>query len=226
MNKVGFILVCQLRRECVLNLREYQQSLSVFLFFVLFLLIFPLSLSPETENLRSFAPGLSWMAMLFVFLLSSERLFLADYQQGLIEQWLCSGESLPLIVFGKVLFHTLFYLIPLLFLCPVIALFFSLTAYETLVLMISLSLGAPALAFLCALAAVFGIGARQSAVLVGLILFPLAVPLIIFGSGALLAAMQGLVVLPYFALLLAFSILAAALMPFAIAAVIKISLSD
>ena len=92
--------------------------------------------------------------------------------------------------------------------------------------MLSLICGTPTILFLCALAASFSTGLKQKGVLMALILLPLTIPVMIFGSAAIIAAMQGLAVQGYLALLLAISLIAAGFLPFAIAGVIRISLVD
>jgi len=213
----------QCRRELLLQVRQIRYLVNSSLFFLMLLFIFPLTLKPELILLRTIAPGIVWMAVLLSMLLSAERLFLQDYEQGVIEQWLVSGQSLPLLVSAKVIAHWLFNLLPLFVLCPLVALLFSLHAWETLVLLLSLLCGTLALLFLCALAASFGVGVNQRGALMALILLPLTLPLLIFGSGTLNIAMQGLPISGYLALLLALSVIAAGFLPFAIAAVIRIS---
>lgn len=184
--------------------------------------MFPLSLKPEIILLRTIAPGLVWMAVLLSLFLSAEHLFQQDYEHGVIEQWLISGESLPLLVSAKVFAHWLFNLLPLLCLCPLVALLFSLSAWETGILALTIICGTPALLFLCALVAALGVGVNQKSVLMALILLPLTLPLLIFGSGALNIAMQGLPVSAYLALLTAMSVISVGFLPFAIAGIIRI----
>ena len=102
----------------------------------------------------------------------------------------------------------------------------SLNTYETCVLMLSLLLGTPAILFLCALAAAFSTGLQQKGLLMPLILLPLTIPVMIFGSGTIIAAMQGFAVSGYLALLLAMSIVSCGLLPFAVAGVIRVGLVD
>ena len=191
--------------------------------FVNFSVYVSITLKPEVTLLRTIAPGLVWMAILLVDVLSAERLFQQDYEQGVIEQWLVSGQSLPLLVSAKVIAHWLFNLMPLLILCPVIALLFSLSAWETWVLALTIVCGTPALLFLCALVAAFGVGINQRGVLMALILLPLTLPLLVFGSGTLNSAMQDLPISGYLALLLAMSVIAVGFLPYAIAGVMRVS---
>ncbi|MGL5743213.1 MAG: heme exporter protein CcmB [Legionella sp.] len=213
----------QCRRELLIQVRQIRYLVNSCLFFLIFLFVFPLTLKPEVALLRTLVPGLVWMALLMALLLTAERIFQQDYEYGVIEQWLISGYSLPLMVSAKVIAHWLFHLVPLLILCPLVALLFSLNAWETWVLALSMVCGTPALMFLCALVAAFGVGVNQRGVLMALILLPLTLPLLIFGSGTLNIAMQGLPTSPYLALLLAISVIAVGFLPYAIAGVMRIS---
>lgn len=217
------LFVRQFRREMLIQVRQIRYLVNSCLFFLMLLFIFPLTIRPELMLMRMVAPGLVWMAILLSMLLSLERLFQQDYEQGVIEQWLVSGQPLNLIVTAKVLAHWLISVIPLLVLSPLIAILFSFTAWETYILLLSLICGTPAILFLCALAAAFGIGINQRGALMALILLPLTLPLLIFGSGTLSIAMQGLPVSGYLALLLAMSLLAVGFLPYAIAGVIRVS---
>lgn len=223
MREAFFLFTKQCRRELLIQVRQIRFLMNTCLFLLIFLLMFPLTVKPEIELLRTIAPGVVWIAILLSMLLSAERLFQQDYEQGVMEQWLVSGHSLPLLVSAKVIAHWLFNLLPLFILCPLVALLFSLTASESWVLALTILCGTPALLFLCALVAAFGVGMNQRSVLMALILLPLTLPLLIFGSGTLNVAMQGLPVSGYLALLLALSVIAVGFLPYAIAGVIRIS---
>ena len=223
MTFINSLFVKQFRRELLLQSRQMRYLVNSCLFFLMLLFIFPLTLRPEVLLLRTIAPGLIWMAILLSMLLSAERLFQQDYEQGVIEQWLVSGQSLPLIVTAKIVAHWLFNFIPLLILSPVFAILFSLTVWETCILVLSLLCGSPALFFLCALASAFSVGMNQRGALMALILFPLTLPLLIFGAGTLNVALLGLPISGYLALLLAMSLIALSFLPYAIASVIRIT---
>ncbi|CEG56360.1 heme exporter protein CcmB [Legionella fallonii] len=223
----GFSLFLRLfKRELLIQVRQIKFLVNSCLFFLMLLFIFPLTLKPELALMRTIAPGLIWMAMLLSMLLSAERLFQQDYEHGVIEQWLVSGLPLNLMVAAKVTAHWLFNLLPIVILCPLIAILFSFSPWETWILILSLLCGTPALLFLCALAAAFGVGVNQRGALMALILLPLTLPLLIFGSATLNIAMQGLPIKGYLALLLAMSVIAVGFLPYAIAGVIRISHVD
>jgi len=215
-----------LKREGILHLRQIRLVLNSSLFFMMLLVFFPLSLQPDLNLLRMIFPGIAWMAVLLAFLLSAERFIQEDYEYGVIEQWLISGDPLALLISAKMAVHWILNLFPLLILGPAAALLFSLSFSEVAVFTLSLICGTPAIVSICALAAVFSVGINQRSSLMALILLPLILPVMIFGSAVLNLYMQGLNVSGYLAILSALSIVAFAFLPFAIAVVIRISLVD
>ncbi|KTD25478.1 heme exporter protein CcmB [Legionella lansingensis] len=213
----------QFQRELLLHLRQPRLLLHAALFFLMVTVFFPLTMPSELSILRIVAPGLVWIAMLLAILLSSAGLFQQDHEDGVIEQWLISGYPLALIISAKLWVHWLLNITPMLIFCPLLALLFNFSLHETMILVISLIAGTPAILFLCGLASAFSTG---KGVLMALILLPLTIPIMIFGSGSLTAAMQGFAAPGYLAILVAISLLAVCFLPFAIATVIRISLAD
>ena len=216
----------QLVRELLMHARQLRMVVNACLFFLMIMVFFPLTMPPDTVLLRTILPGLVWIAVLLAMLLSSERMFQQDYDDGVIEQWLVSGYPVSVFIAAKVLLQWLTTLAPILLFCPLLALLFALSFHETLILMLSLLCGTPAILFLCALAAAFGTGLRQKGVLMALVLLPLTIPVMIFGSGAITAAMQGLPAAGYLAILLAMSVLSVGFLPFAVAGIARISFVD
>ncbi len=214
----------QLQRELLLQVRQPRLLLYSALFFLMVCIFSPLTMPFATSVLRSVAPGMVWIAMLLAMLLTSVSFFHQDYDDGVIEQWFISTYPLSVIVAAKLASHWLLNLLFMLIFCPFVALFFSFTWQEIGILMIALIAGTPAILFLCGLTAAFSTSMQQKGVLMALVLLPLTVPIMVFGSGTVTAAMQGLPVLGYIALLFALSILAVGFLPIAIAAILRISL--
>lgn len=210
------------KREFILQVRQLKYLINSLLFMLMVLLLFPLTLTPETILLHTIAPGLIWLAILLSMMLSAERLYQLDYEHGVLEQWVVSGRSLPLMVGAKIVSHWLFNVIPLLLLAPIMTLFFSFSSKELWVLLLSLLSATPALIALSALSAAFGLGVSQKGAFMALILLPLTLPILIFGSGVMTIAAQGMAISGYLALLSAISLLSMAFLPFAIAAIIRI----
>lgn len=213
-------------REVLLMTRQLRFVVNASLFFFMILVFFPLTLPSETQLLRICAPGLVWIAFLLATILSTERIFLQDYEDGVIEQWLVSAHPLSVMVFIKVFVHWLFSSIPIVLVFPMLALLFNLTLYEVFILMLSLLFGSPALFFLCVLASVSSSGIKQKGLFMALIVLPLTIPIMIFGSGVVNLVGLGLQVQAHLLLLLAMSLLCAGLLPFAIASMIRMNMVE
>ena len=223
---ISSLFMNQCRREWLLQWRSPRNLLFSGLFFAMITVFFPFTLAPDPHLLRQVAPGIFWIALLLTFLMAAERLFQTDYDEGVIEQWFVSGVSIPLLVLAKVSIQWLFNVAPIVLLCPIIGALFDLSWFERSVLMASVLFGTPAVFLLCALAAAFCTSMQQKGVLMALGLLPLVVPVMIFASGALSAAMMGMPASGFLAILLAFSLLAVTFLPFAIAAILRISLVE
>ncbi|MFY7698278.1 MAG: heme exporter protein CcmB [Legionella sp.] len=216
----------QFKREVLVQVRQLRSLINTSLFFLMIMFFFPLTLPPAPALLHTIIPGISWIAMLLAMLLSAERIFQQDVDDGVVEQWLVSGQPLAFIVAIKIIAHWILTVLPMLLLSPIIALLFALNLHQTLTIMLSLACGSPAILFLCALAAAFGISLQQKSVLIGLILLPLTIPVMIFGSGAITAALHGLPIKGHLALMSAISLISIGLLPSAIAGVIGITTTD
>ena len=208
-------------REYVLLKRQSRMIVNAGLFFIMVMVFFPLTLPADPALLRLIFPGLIWTALLFTFFLSAERLFQAEGEDGVLEQWLLSPLPLTHYVRAKLLVHWGMTLFIFIVSCPVVALLFQMNAFETLMLSASILLGTPTMVCICALAASFCSGVNQKGIFMTLIVLPLSLPVMIFGGATLTAALQGLPVSGYCALLLAFSMVSFLLFPFAIAAALR-----
>ena len=210
----------QLKREGLLQIRDFRTAINAGLFFLMLIVFFPLTLPVNSNILRIVAPGLIWVGVLLSLFLSSEKLFKQDYEDGIIEQWFVSPYPITIMVLAKISIHWLVNIIPVLLISPFMAILFKLSIYEIFIL------GSPAIVALCALSAGFSSGLKQKGVVMALILLPLAIPILILGSGSIMQGMHGEPVLGFLALLLAISLTSLALLPFAISGIIKISLVD
>lgn len=215
----------QFKREMLLRLREPRLILNALLFFLMMLFFFPMSLSTTPQQLHEIAPGLIWIATLFSALLSSEHLFQAAFDEGVWAQAYLSGFPLACGVSASLLVHLSVILIPIFFICPFVAMLFAFTPLEVGRLVLSLLCGAPAMFGLTALSGALGVGRLQKDILSALLVLPLTVPLLIFGSGVMhqdsAAAISGML-----ALLLACSLLVQGMLPWAIAAILRLRLGD
>ncbi len=221
--KTIHLFINQCQRELIINSRQLRNLIFSAIFFCMIIVFFPLTIVPNIKILRSLAPGLIWISMLLTIIAAADRLFQHDYEHGVVEQWLASGMPVSIIVVAKICMHWLLTLIPILIMCLFVSVLFSLSVYEEFIIVISLILGTPTLVFVCALASASCNGSQQNSALLPLILLPLVVPVMIFGSGTVIAVMNNLAVAGYLAILSALSLLSITFLPIAIATIIKIS---
>ena len=211
-------------RDLILAWRRRADVLSTLFFFVIVVSLFPLGIGPETQLLRSIAPGVVWVAALLASMLSLGRLFANDYQDGTLEQLLLTPQPLYLIVLGKVLAQWLVAEIPLVLIAPLLGVQFDLSKETLLVLFISLLLGTPVLSLIGSIGAALTVGLRGSGVLISLLVLPLYIPVLIFGAGAVDASIMGLSPQPNLSLLGAVTVLSLTFAPWATSAALRISL--
>lgn len=223
MNPVFCLL---LARELRLLVRRPAELLNPLVFFAIVIALFPLAVGPEAQLLQTLSPGLVWVAALLAVLLSLEGLFRSDFEDGSLEQWVLSPHPLALLVLAKVLAHWLFSGLALVLLAPLLALMLGLPGQCVPVLMLSLLLGTPTLSLLGAVGAALTVGLKRGGLLLALLILPLYIPVLILGSGALQAALQGLPATGYLLWLGSLAALALTLTPFAIAEGLKISVAE
>lgn len=220
MSAVGALI----RRDLLVAVRRAGEAVTPLLFFVVVTTLVPLGLEPAPELLAKVAPGILWTGALLAALLGLERLFATDHDDGTLEQMLLSPTPLSLAVLGKVLTHWLVTGLPLVLVAPLCAELLALPHAALPALLIGLLLGTPTLAFLGALGAALTVSARRSALLLPLLVLPLAVPLLIFGSRATALAAAGEDPLGPLLLVAALSTFTLSLSPAAIAAALRIAL--
>lgn len=213
-----------IQRDLLLAMRRRSDVLTTLFFFVIVVSLFPLSVGPEMNMLRTMAPGVVWVAALLASMLSLGRMFSSDYQDGTLEQMLLSPHSLSLLVLGKAFAHWLVSGVPLVLMAPVLGIQYDLSVDALLVLTASLLLGTPVLSLIGAIGAALTLGLRGGGVLVSLLVLPLYIPVLIFGSGAVEASAAGLGYEAHFSLLGAFFLVSLVFSPWAIASSLRISM--
>jgi heme exporter protein B len=176
-------------RDVTLAWKRRTGALSTLFFFMIVVSLFPLSIGPETQLLRSIAPGVVWVAALLASMLSLTRLFADDYVDGTLEQMLLTPQPLYLIVLGKALAQWLVTGIPLILISPLLGAQFGLSREPLATLAASLLLGVPVLSLIGSVGAALTLGLRGSGILISLLVLPLCVPTLIFGTGAVEATL-------------------------------------
>ncbi len=209
------------RRDLRLALRQGGDTGLVLGFFVLAVVLFPLGVGPEPAVLQRIGAGIVWVAALLAALLSLDRLFQSDYQDGGLEMLALSSLSLELAVLAKCAAHWVATGLPLALTSPFLALLVDLEPDAIPVLTLGLLLGTPALSLIGSVAAALTLGARRQGVLLSLLVLPLYVPPLVFGAGAVEASVAGAGGRAHLLILGALTLAALPLCPWASAAALR-----
>lgn len=212
-----------LYRDILLSLRRSSDLARPLVFFLIVSTLIPLGVTPDAKTLALLAPGLIWIMALLATLLSMDRLFSEDYQDGTLQQMLISPNLLIMPILGKVTAHWLVIGLPLALISPLIGMLFSLPTVAILPMILSLALGTAVLSFIGAVGCALVLPLRQGGILLTLLVMPLYVPVLIFGSATIQSAVNGLVWSGSLAILAAFLAIATALCPLAIVGALKVS---
>lgn len=180
-----------LRRDLTLALRQGGESFLAVMFFVLAVILFPLGIGPEANILARVSAGLLWVMALLAALLSLDRLFQTDYEDGSLDQMILAPLPLEATVLAKCLAHWLTTGLPLMVAAPILALLLNMPADGFVTLIVAMLLGTPTLSLIGAVGATLTLGARRGGVLLTLLVLPLYIPVLIFGAGAIEAAVAG-----------------------------------
>ncbi len=213
-----------IKRDLLLAIRRQSDVLTTLFFFIIVVSLFPLSVGPQMNMLRTMAPGVVWVAALLASMLSLGRMFSNDYLDGTLEQMLLSPQSLSFLVLGKTLAHWLVTGVPLVLMAPVLGIQYDLPTDALLVLTATLLLGTPVLSLIGAIGAALTLGLRGGGVLVSLLVLPLYIPILIFGAGAVEANMAGVGFDAHLSLIGAFLLVSLVFAPWAAASSLRVSL--
>jgi heme exporter protein B len=194
-------------------------------FFAAVATLVPLGVGADLALLARIAAGVLWVAAVLASLLALDRLFQADFEDGSLDVIALSPLSMETISFAKIAAHWLTTGLPLTILSPLLAVLFGLPENAIFALFVSLLIGTPAVSAIGAVGAGLTLSIRRGGLILPLIVLPLLAPAVIFGAGAVLAALDGL---SNGALLLlaAFSFAACVLSPFATAAAVRLNLGS
>jgi heme exporter protein B len=193
----------------------------VLAFFVVATVLFPLGIGPETNLLARIAAGVLWCAALFASLLSLERLFASDYEDGALDLLLLAPWPLELAALAKCAAHWVVTGLPLAVLAPLLGVVFGLGGTSLAALSLTLLIGTPSLSLIGGLAAALTLGARRSGALLALLALPLCVPTLIFGTSAIEAVATGEGFAASLAILAALALVSLATLPWAMAAALR-----
>ena len=224
MNGMLGTFLCIVRRDITLAMRRRTDVLTTLFFFVIVASLFPLGVGAEKQVLRFLGPGVVWVAALLASMLALERLFASDFADGTLEQMMLTPQPLSVLVLGKVCAHWLLTGLPLVLIAPLIGLQYALEGASLWVIALALLVGTPILSLIGAIGAALTLGLRGGGILLSLLVLPLYIPVLVYGSGAVTVSAIDLAdVQPFLALLGAFLILTLAFAPLATAAALRIS---
>ena len=216
-------LAALLRRDVALALRQGGGGGVGLTFFVLAVVLVPLGVGPEPQTLARIAGGMLWIAALLAALLSLDRLFQADWEDGSLDQLMLATAPLEQVVLVKTVAHWLTTGLPMTVIAPLLGLMLQLPPPALPVLAGAMAAGTPALSLIGAIGAAITVGIRRGGLLLAVLVLPLYLPTLIFGARAVEHAVLALDPVPMLALTGAVSLLSAALAPFAAAAALRMN---
>jgi len=195
-------------------------------FYLIIIATLPLGLGPDLNLLSRIAPGVLWVALLLSALLSADRMFHDDYEDGSLEVIALGPLPLELVAFAKATAHWLSVSVPLLLLAPLLALMLNMEAGAYGPLMLTLIAGTPAVSFIAGIGAALTLGIRKGGLLLPLLILPLFVPILIFAVTSVDAVVTGPggFAAP-FSILCALTLATAVLAPLGTAAALRLNLS-
>jgi heme exporter protein B len=221
---VRALFIALYARDLRLAMRRRIEALLPIAFFVVAVSLFPLGVGPETQTLRQIAPGVVWVCALLAAMLSVTNLYAGDFADGSLEQLLLSGQSAVVIAAAKSAAHWTVTGLPLVVAAPIFGLLFDMRRESLATLALTLLLGTPILSLLGSVGAALTLGLRSAGVLIILLVLPLSIPALIFGTGAVGAVEGGQSPGGHYSILGALLIFTALTAPPAAAAALRISL--
>ena len=193
-------------------------------FFLIVVVLVPFGVGPQSGLLARIAPGILWLGALLACLLSLDRIFALDWEDGSLDLLATSPVPLEGLVSMKALAHWLTTGLPLVLVTPVLGVLLNLPAAGYGPLVLSLLLGTPALSVIGTFGAALTVGIKRGGLLLSLLVLPLYVPTLIFGAEVARRGAEGLAYTAPLAMLAGITCGAIALLPFASAAVLRINL--
>ena len=211
-----------LRRDLLLANRARAEALNPVLFFILVASLFPLGLNPTKALLLSVGPGVVWVCALLATMVSLERLFRSDFEDGTLDQLLLAPFPTSLLVAAKLLAHWLMTGLPLILCAPLLGAMFGLPGPALVTLSLALALGTPTLSLIGGIGVALTVGLPRGGLLLSLIVLPLYIPVLIFGAQAVEVSARGLSAAGHLYWLGALLVLAITLAPLATASALRV----
>ncbi|GLQ07816.1 heme exporter protein CcmB [Sneathiella chinensis] len=211
------------RRELLLAFRQGSALTLTLAFFVIAVTLFPLGVGPELNILQRIGPGVLWVGALLSCLLTLDRMFQADFEDGSLDLLMIGRVPVELVVLAKVVSHWLTSILPLILITPLLAVSLNMPFDGIVAMEFALLLGSPALSLIGSVGAGLTVGLRRGGVLLSLMVLPLYIPVLIFGVAAVEAAIAVLPMASHLSLLAAMSLGALVVCPVAAAAALRLA---
>lgn len=180
-----------LYRETLLSWRQGGSGMLVVVFYVMTVSMFPFGVGPDMNMLATIAAGIVWVAALLAAVLSLDRMFSLDVEDGSMDLLLLSPLPMEVLVAAKATGHWLNNLGPMIIVTPILALIMNLGTEGFGTLLLAMLLGTPALSFFGSIAAALTATVKRGGVLIPLLVLPLYIPSLIFGTTAVAEALKG-----------------------------------
>lgn len=216
------LILALIRRDLALSLRQGGGAGTALGFFLTVVVLLPIGLGPDQALLQRLAPGLLWIALLLSVLLSADRIFQQDYEDGSLDIMAMGPVPFELVALAKAIAHWLSTSLPLAVATPLLGFLINLEPVTILPLAIAMGLGSIALSLLVSIGAAVTVGLRRGGLLVSVLVLPLYVPVLIFGVSASQPALAGPdIATPSLLILLALALASLVLSPLAAAAALR-----
>jgi heme exporter protein B len=214
-----------LKRDFLVSFKRKNDIVNPFMFFLIVATLFPIGIGPDPDRLSEIAAGVLWISALLAAMLSMDSLYRADFEDGSLEQLLLSPHPLFFMVLAKNISHWLISGLPVVLASPLIAYMLKLPADAYGILFITLLLGTPVFSLLGSIGVALTVGLGSRGLILAVIILPMSVPILIFGTLAVQTSLNGASPAGYIALMLAVLAAALSLAPLASAAALRISVN-
>lgn len=206
-----------------ITFRQAFSWITPLIFFIIVVSLFPLAVGSDNQILVTIAPGIIWVTALLAILISIGNLFKQDADEGHLDLLLASSYPLTLLVLCKVMSHWITHCLPLILVSPILGFLLNLQSSEEYALIVTLLIGTPILCLLGAMGAALTVGIRNHGLLLPILIMPLYIPVLIFGTGTVMAAGMHQPIEAYFAIMGALLLFSLAFSPWLTAVALRIS---
>jgi len=217
-------VIALLRRDLRLAIRAGGGFGLGLVFFLIVIFLVPLGVGPESDLHREIAPGILWVAALLAALLTLDRIFALDWEDGALPLLATSPLPMEGAALAKGIAHWLTTGLPLTLIAPALGVLLNLAPAGYLWMFASLALGTPALSMIGTFGAALTVGLKRGGLLLSLLVLPLYIPTLIFGAEAVRRGAEGMAVQVPLLMLAGITLGSVALLPFATAAALRVNL--